>query len=193
MALCADCNSRNASSVVFNITPRLPQHPGFKGKFIKPFYSLFRSPDRLDRVTTFKVSVSVFTRSTDVSRYGFDMATLTVGSMYPMESFGSIWRWLHGMGMSQVSASAVSCSTDICRLGFDVATLTDGSIDTVSTLWSVYKWLRSADAFQVSLSVFSHWFLIDMLDLDVYRFDLHPIASRPGSNDLNKTSRIVCR
>ena len=127
--LCADCNLHNASSVLSNIVPQLPQHPGFKGKFIKPFYSLFRSPDRLDRITTFKVSVSVFTRLTDISRYGFDTATLTVGSMYPMESFGSIWRWLHGMGMSQVSASAVSCSTDICRLGFDVATLTDGSID----------------------------------------------------------------
>ena len=51
----------------------------------------------------FKVSVSVFMRSTDVSRYGFDTAASMAGSMYPMESFGAIWRWLRESDMSAVS------------------------------------------------------------------------------------------
>ena len=96
-------------------------------------------------MSTSKVSLLDLIHSTDVCRFHFDTTASTAGSMDPMESFGSVWRWLRGMGTSQVSASAVS-----------------------------------------------RWFLIDTLDLDVYRFDLHPIVSRPGSNDLNQMFQIVC-
>ena len=101
--LCVDCKSHNSSSMVFNIAPKLPQHPRFKGKFIKPFNSLFRSPFRPDHVNASKVSASVHSCSTDVCRLDLDAAALTVGSV---DSVSTVWRvseWLHGLGMSVVS------------------------------------------------------------------------------------------
>ena len=84
--------------MVFNVAPRLPQLPALKGKFIKPFYSLFRSPDRPDRENVFKVSTSAVSRSTDVCRSRFDVAASTAGSIDPMDTVGRVSGWLRGLG-----------------------------------------------------------------------------------------------
>ena len=138
--LCADCNSRNASSVVFNIAPQLPQHPGFKGKFIKPFYSLFRSPDRPDRITAFKVSVSVFRRSTDISRYGFDTATLTAGSNDLQATFWVVWEWLHAAHTFKVSCFGFMALADFSRYGFESSVSTAPSNGSVRMLYKSDGW-----------------------------------------------------
>ena len=44
-------------------------------------------------------------------------------------------------------------------------------------------WLRSMGTSQVSLFTVSLLFVIETLDLDLYRFDLHSSASTLGSND----------
>ena len=94
--------------MVFDITPRLPLHPIFKGKLIQLSYPLFRSPNGPEHNNTSKLSVSVFTRSTDICRDEFDVAALTPGPMDPMETFGVVSRWLCDAGMSTVSDFTLS-------------------------------------------------------------------------------------
>ena len=91
--------------------------------------------------------------------------------------------------MSKVSPFTVSSSTDVCRSRFDMATSTDESNDSVSVLWRVTRWLRSVDVLQVSLSVFSRCFIVDALDLGLYRFDIDPIASPSPSTESNDSIR----
>ena len=94
---------RICSSVVIDVAPRLPRHPALEGKYLQPYYSPFRFPGRLDHVNTSKVSPSAFSRSTDISRYHFDVATLTPGSNDHGEMFGDVWRWLRKSGTYAVS------------------------------------------------------------------------------------------
>ena len=93
--------------------------------------------------------------------------------------------------MSKVSVSADSHLIDVCRYRFDVATLTVGSNDPIQMFGVVCGWLRGVDALQVSLSVFSHCFVIQMLDLHLYRSDLDSNSSTAGSNDLQATFWVV--
>ena len=79
--------------------------------------------------------------------------------------------------MLKVSISAVLRWVNICRLDLDAAALTDESNDSVSALWRVTGWLRSVDALQVSLSVFSCCFIVDALDLGLYKSNFHPVMS----------------
>ena len=60
-------------------------------------------PDRLDRVNASKVSPSSVLHSTDISRFHFDAATVTDGSVDPTAMFRSVSEWLRESGMSQVS------------------------------------------------------------------------------------------
>ena len=93
--------------------------------------------------------------------------------------------------MSKVSISTDSCLIDICRYGFDAATLTVGSNDPIQMFGVVCGWLRGVDALQVSLSVFSHCFVIQTLDLHLYRSDLDSNSLTAGSNDLQATFWVV--
>ena len=99
MALCADCKSRIRSSVVIDVAPKLPWHPGFGGKFTNPSYSFSRSPPRLDHVNASKVSISVVSHSINICRSRFDAAVLTAGSMDPMDTIQGIPAWLRCTGM----------------------------------------------------------------------------------------------
>ena len=87
------------------------------------------------------------------------------------------------MNASKVSPSADSCSINVYRFRFDAAALTDESNDSVSMFWSFCRWLHGADTFQVSLSIFSHCFVVETLNLELYRYDLNLITSTAGPND----------
>ena len=84
---------------------------------------------------------------------------------------------------SQVSISAVLHSTNVSRFELDAATLTFGSMDLPATFRIVRGWLHHVDAYPVSGFVFLCYFVIETLDLDLYRLDLDVIASPAGSND----------
>ena len=74
--------------MVLNVVPRLPQLPALKGKFIKPFYSLFRSPDRPDCNNVSMVGVPDPQRSTNICRFEFNLAAVTPRSIDPI---GTLW------------------------------------------------------------------------------------------------------
>ena len=115
-----------------------------------------------------------------------------------MDSVWMVWRvsgWLRDLGMSQVSGFDFLHIVYLYRFDLDPATSTSPSIesnDSIQTFWIVLGWLHCASALQVSCFVPLHLFVIDVLGPEVYRFDLHPIASRPGSNSLIQTFRIIC-
>ena len=187
ICLCADCKSRISSSMVLNIMPRLPWLPALKGKFIKPFYSLFRSPDRLDRVTAFKVSPSAPFRSFNVSRSRFDTATSTDESNDSVSTFWMVTGWLHESGALQVSLSVFLCrfvvqtlDLELYRSDFDSAAVTPGSVDLPVTFQVVSGWLCYAGAYPVSFPVF--WRLADL-----YRFRFDSSTSTPRSIGLQAT------
>ncbi|KIM54555.1 hypothetical protein SCLCIDRAFT_30997 [Scleroderma citrinum Foug A] len=84
--------------------------------------------------------------------------------------------------------AAQACS----RFNLDPTTSTFGHMDSVSTFWWVSEWLGESGMSAVSLFVFSCYFGTDMLDLDVYRSDLHP-AALPSTFDVSvRTFRSVC-
>ena len=60
---------------------------------------------------------------------------------------------------------------------------TAGSIDPTELFGVVSGWLHDAGMSAVSGFAFSSWIGADMLDLEVYRFDLHMAASTPGPTD----------
>ena len=108
-----------------------------------------------------KVSPSTVLRSTDMSRFRFDAATLTLGSNDPIGTYGGVSTQLGGVGMSQVSDFIFSCSidTDVLVLEFyrfDLVLIasTAGSNDLQATLRVVLEWLRESDALWVSRSDF---------------------------------------
>ena len=178
--LCADYNSRMASSVVIDVVPRLPRLPIFEGKFIKPFNSLFRSPGCPDCMNASKVGVSTVLRSTDVFRFEFNSSVSTFG---PMATLWGISAWLHDLGTSVVSCFDFFCLADVYRCDLDAATSTVGPMDSVSMVWIVYGRLRGSRASQVSPFAVFPPFVVQTLDLELYSFDLHPAMSTPESND----------
>ena len=56
-------------------------------------------------------------------------------------------------------------------------------MDPMESFGVVSGWLRDAGTSTVSGFAFLSWIGADMLDLEVYRFDLHMAALMPGSND----------
>ena len=191
ICLCADCKSRISSSMVLNVAPRLPQLPALKGKFIKPFYSLFRSPDRPDRITAFKVSPSTPFRSFNVSRSRFDTATSMDESNDSVSTFWMVTGWLHESDALQVSLSIFlrrfvvqTLDLELYRSDFDSAAVTPGSVDLPATFRVVSGWLRYAGTYPVSFPVF--WRLADL-----YRFGFDSSALTPRSIGLQATLRRV--
>ena len=179
--------------MVFNIAPNLPLHPIFEGKFIKPFNSLFRSPFRPDCVNASKVSASVHSRSTDVCRLDLDAAASTAG---PMDSVSMVWSvsaWLHDASAYLVSRFDFLRLIDLYSFDLNPAASTPRSIDPIATFQREFRSLRGPGTSAVSRFALSCWFLIDTLDLDLYRFDLHVDGSTAGSNDPIQTFRVVWR
>ena len=114
----------------------LPLHPGLKGKFLRPSYSLYKSPCRPQRVIASKVGISDLLRSTDV-----------------------------------------------CRLDLDAAALPSMFDVSIRMFRSICGWLRDSRASQVSCFAVLHLFVVETLDFELYRFDLGPSVSTPGSSD----------
>ena len=92
---------------------------------------------------------------------------------------------------SKVSPSGISRSTDVSRFHFDAAAATDGSVDPTAMFQSVSEWLCELGVYPVSCFVFLRIFVVDVLDLDVYRCDLHMAVSPPRSVDLPATLRGI--
>ena len=67
------------------------------------------------------------------------------------------------------------------------------SNDHVGMLGVIWEWLHGAGAYPVSVSIFWCCFVIDMLDLDLYRSDFNLIALTAGSMDPIGTFRVVYR
>ena len=72
---------------------------------------------------------------------------------------------------------------NIFRSDLHAATSTAGPMDSISTVWIVYGQLRGSRAYQVSPFTFLLLFVIETLDLEPCRFDLHAAALTPESND----------
>ena len=90
------------------------------------------------------------------------------------------------------------CCFVLCRLNLDVAALLlpfNKSNDSISTVWRVSGWLHDVGMSQVSHFDFLCYFVIDTLDLDLYRYDLDPTMLPSPSNEPNDPVRrfwIVC-
>ena len=64
-------------------------------------------------------------------------------------------------------------------------------MDSIWTVWRVSEWLRELGTSQVSRFVILCLFVIDTLDLDLYRFNLDSSGSTARSIDLQATPRRV--
>ena len=113
-------------------------------------------------------------------RYDFHPAASTPGSNNPIGSFRVVSAWLHDSGASQVSVSIRFHPINISRFEFNTAASTPGSMDLPATLSRVYEWLHRSGMSAVSHFIFSSWIGTDMLDLDIYRFDLDAATSMAG-------------
>ncbi|KIM55630.1 hypothetical protein SCLCIDRAFT_30180 [Scleroderma citrinum Foug A] len=141
MALCTDCNSRNASSVLSNIAPSLPRYPGFKGL-------------EVGRIAL-----------------RFDTAVSMAGCIDPMEMFRVVSAWLRGVISIQpcrrhcltspmtlyegFGSFAGGCAALACSwFEFDSATSTATPDESIQMLCMVDRWLHRSGAFQVQSSFF---------------------------------------
>ena len=143
---------------------------------------------------THPVSHFDFCGLADICRYGFDAAALTVESN---DSISTVWRdsgWLRDVGTSQVSRFAFlryfgidALNPDLHRFDLQSSTSTPGSNDPMQTFRVVLGWLRYAGASAVSHFVILCLFVVDTLDLDLYRFNLDSSGSTARSIDLQAT------
>ena len=62
-------------------------------------------------------------------------------------------------------------------------------MDSIWTVWRVTGWLRGSGMSQVSNFVFLSHFVVDALGLEVYRFNIDPIASPSPSTESNDSIR----
>ena len=184
------CKSCISSSMVLNITPRLPLHPIFEGKLIQLSYPLFRSLNGPDHDNASKVSVSVFTCSTDICRDKFDAAMLTPGPMDPMETFGVVSGWLLNAGTSTVSGFALSCLIDAYALNLQSSVFApmlpwhpglNSKLTNCSDLFSRSPCCpHRVNASQVSVSDLLH-------STDICRSEFDAATSTAGSMDSMET------
>ena len=65
-------------------------------------------------------------------------------------------------------------------------------MDPMESFRGTDGWLRGVGMSQVSRFVLLHPFVIDALDLGLYSFDLHLIASTAGFNNPIQTFGVVC-
>ena len=118
LAISVDCNSCRSSSVVLNIMPWLPRHPGFKGEFTNPSYLFSRSPYWLQHVNASKVNPSTDSCSINVSRFDLHAAALTFGPMGSISMLWSVSMWLGTLCTYLVSLFDFLCCfvTDVLDL-----------------------------------------------------------------------------
>ena len=131
------------------------------------------------------MSVSIFTRSTDISRFNLDAATSTPGSNNPTGMFQRVSVWLGSSGMFQVSGFDLlllfvveTLNLELYRPDLDSITspsLSNESNDSIGLFWIILGWLHYAGMFQVSC--------FDFLRLaDFYSFDLESSVSMAMPN-----------
>ena len=118
--------------------------------------------------------------------------------MDPMESFGSVWRWLRKLDTSVVSCFIIlhcfviqMLDFELYRFDLDSIASLPQSIDLQASLRCVSAWLSGPSTSLVSCFIFLCLFVIHMLDLDIYRHDLDVAASTHGSNDPIQTFRVI--
>ena len=92
---------------------------------------------------------------------------------------------------SKVSAFDFFHSTNISRLRFHPSTSMSGSNDPTGTSQKVSAWLRGAGTHPVRHFIILRLFVVDTLDLDLYRFNLDSSGSTAQSIDLQATPRRV--
>ena len=78
---------------------------------------------------------------------------------------------------------------DLYRFDLHPIALMAGSNDPIQALRGISEWLGKSGMSAISLFVFSCRFVIDMLDLDLYRHDLDPTVSPSPSNESNDSVR----
>ena len=118
----------------------------------------------------------------DLYRFDLQSSTLPPGSNDLIQAFQVVSAWLRNPTAFQVSHFDFSCCFDLYRFDLDPITSTMPSNISIWTFRSVCRWLHRSGTFQVSCFVVLGLFIIDALDLDVYRFNLDLIASMAGSN-----------
>ena len=98
------------------------------------------------------------------------------------------------MGTSAVSrftllhlADAHALNLELFRFDLGLIALTAGSNDLQAMFRVIWRWLRGARESVVSCFIFSPWFVVEMLDLELYRFNLDSIVTTAGSNNPNGT------
>ena len=118
--------------------------------------------------------------------------------MYPMETFRRVSGWLCDVAMSQVSLLAVlhlfvtdPLNLEHCRFDLNPTMLMVGPMDPTGTFRNVFGWLHNAGMSAVSGFVPLCYFVIQMLDLHLYRSDLDSSASPPWSVALQAMFRNV--
>ena len=106
----------------------------------------------------------------------------------PMDSVSMVWSisaWLCDASAYLVSRFDFLRLIDLYSFNLNPATSTPRSIDPIATFRREFGWLRGPSTSAVSRFALLRWFLIDTLDLDLYRFDLHAAASTLPSNESN--------
>ena len=93
--------------------------------------------------------------------------------------------------MFEVSLLDLFRLTDVCRCNFGAATSMPGSVDLPAMFQVVSGWLHGMGMSQVSHFMFLHLIDADVLDLEHYRYDLHPAMSTPGSNNPIGLFRVI--
>ena len=105
-----------------------------------------------------------------------------------MDSVSTVWSisaWLRDASTYLVSRFDFLCLIDLYSFDLNPAALTPRSIDPIATFRQEFGWLRGPGTSMVSRFTLLRWFLIDTLDLDLYRFDLHAAVSTSPSNESN--------
>ena len=105
-----------------------------------------------------------------------------------MDSVSTVWSisaWLHDASVYLVSRFDFLHLIDLYSFDLNPAASTPRSIDPIAMFQREFGWLRGPGTSAVSRFALLRWFLIDTLDLDLYRFDLHAAASTSPSNESN--------
>ena len=138
-----------------------------------------------------KVGISAVLRLTDVFRFEFNSSASMFGPMDPMATLWGVSTWLRDLSMSMVSRFDFFHLADVYRCDLDAATSTAGPMDSILMVWIIYGWLHGSRASQVSPFAIFPPFVIETLDLDLYRLDLDAVASPAGSNDPIGSFRMI--
>ena len=131
-----------ASSMVFNIMPRLSRHDGLEGELTNRSDLFSRSLNWLRGIDASEVSISAVSRLIDICRFDLHPTALTPG---PMDSVLMLWGvsvWLCPSGVLLVSHFNFWRLADSCRYELDSSTLTSTFNESEQMLWRLDRWPR---------------------------------------------------